>query len=129
MKQPDTGGASGSGGTAQQRASPLQASTPNTQSDGEGSVIPNRPPRIANGAGIFQPYQQQARPMTPADLCVILEDRINREKARIAELVAKVSSVDQEFTEVDMNELNDLKQSVQGCQRELEKAREQRPVD
>ena len=47
----------------------------------------------------------------------------------MAELVDKVSSVDQEFTEVDMNELNDLKQSVLGCQREIEKAKAQRQVE
>ena len=38
-------------------------------------------------------------------------------------------SADQEFTEVDMNELNNLKQSVLGCQRELEKAKNQRQVE
>ena len=113
---PDTGGASGSGGgiasSYQQRASPLQAGTPNTQSDGEGSVIPNRPPRIATGVEASQPPQMQPRPMTPADQCMILEDRVKREKKRITELIDKVTAVDQEFTEVDMNELNSLKQSV-----------------
>ena len=54
QETPDTGGASGSGGAMashyQQRASPPQAGTPTTQSDGEGSLLPNRPPSIA----IFQ---------------------------------------------------------------------------
>ena len=86
----------------------LQAGTPNTQSDGEGSVIPNRPPRIATGAEAPQPAQLHPRPMTPADICLILEDRIKREKLRIAELIDKVTAVDQELTEVDINELNNL---------------------
>ena len=75
---PDTGGASGSGGAMpsshQQRATPLTG-TPNTQSDGEGSVIPNRPPRIATGVEASQPPQLQPRPMSIAD-----QDRISREK-------------------------------------------------
>ena len=42
---PVSGGASGSGVIAQHVPSPRQANTPNTQSEGEGSVLPNRPPR------------------------------------------------------------------------------------
>ena len=110
-------------------ASPRQADTPNTQSEGEGSVIPNRPPRIASATVAQPPAQLQPRQITPADVCLILEDRIKKQKKRIAELVEKVSSVDQEFTEADVNELNDLKQSVAGCQRELEQARQGRRVE
>ena len=120
---PLSGGASGSGGNIQQGASPLQAGTPNTQSDGEGSVIPNRPPRIATGVAAPQPAQLHSRPITPADVCLILEDRIKREKLRIAELVDKVTAVDQEFTE----ELNNLKQSKAKEQRQTEMAAIPRP--
>ena len=126
---PISGGASGSRATAQHVASPPQANTPNTQSEGEGSVIPNRPPRIASAPGAQPSAQMQPRPITPADVCVIMEDRITREKKRIAELVAKVGSVDQEFTEVDMNEVNDLKQSIMDCQRKLEEAKQGRTVE
>ena len=44
---PNTGGASGSGAVAQQVPSPQQGGTPNTQSEGEGSVIPKGQSRIA----------------------------------------------------------------------------------
>ena len=121
--------ASGSRATAQHVASPPQANTPNTQSEGEGSVTPNRPPRIASAPGAQPSAQMHSRPITPADVCVILEDRITREKKRIAELVAKVGSVDQEFTEVDMNEVNDLKQSIMDCRRKLEEAKQGRIVE
>ena len=125
---PDMGGASGSGravaSSYHQRASPLQAGTPNTQSDGEGSLLPNRPPTIATGVEASQPPQPQPRPMTPADQCVILEDRVSREKRRINKLIDKVTAVDQELTEVDMNELNGLKQSVMACQRQIDHIKE-----
>ena len=126
---PLSSGASGSRDTAQYVASPSQAVTPNTQSEGEGSVIPNRPPRIATATEAQQPAQLHPRPITPAQVCLILEDRIKRERKRMAKLVEKVGSVDQEFTEVDMNELNELKQSVLGCQKELDKAKEERQVE
>ena len=129
LETPLSGGASGSRATAQQVASPLQADSPNTQSEGEGSVIPNRPPRIVTVAEAQQPAQLQPRPFTPEQICLLLEDRIKKERLRMAELVEKVGSMDQEFTEVDMNELNDLKQSVAGCQRELANAKAQRPVE
>ena len=54
---PMTGGASGSRAATQYMPSPQQANTPNTQSEGEGSVIPNRPPRIA--VETFQLHPQQ----------------------------------------------------------------------
>ena len=129
FETPNTGGASGSGGATapshQQRAYP----TPNTQSDGEGSLFPNRPPRIATGVEATQPSPMQARPMTPADQCKILEDRVSREKKRINELVAKVTAVDQEFTEVDVNDLNTLKQSVLACQRQIDYIKTQHPTE
>ena len=67
--------------------------------------------------------------MTPAQECIILEDRISREKKRINGLLNKVTAVDQEFTEVDINELNNLKQSVVACQRELDRVRERQPTE
>ena len=90
-------------------------------------VVHSEPPNASTPSNPLLP-QLQSRPITPADVCLILADRIKREKKRIAELVEKVGSVDQEFTEVDMNELNDLKQSVVGCQRALEQAKEERQV-
>ena len=51
-----------------------------------------------------------------------------KQRGRMAELIAKMSSMDQETTEADMNELNDLKQSVAGCQRSLEQVRQGNPV-
>ena len=48
---------------------------------------------------------------------------------RVAELVEKVNSVNQEFTELDMNELNDLKRSLADCQRKLEQAQQGRQVE
>ena len=75
---PLSGGASGSRAAAQHVASPPQANTPNTQSEGEGSVIPNRPPRIASAPEAQPSAQMHPRPITPADVCVILEDRITR---------------------------------------------------
>ena len=88
----------------------------------KGKDQSNRPPRIASAPEAQPSAQMHSRPITPADVCVILEDRIIREKRRIAELVAKVGSVDQEFTEVDMNEVNDL-------QRKLEEAKQGRLVE
>ena len=120
---PITGGASGSRATTHHLSSPQQANTPNTQSEGEGSVIPNRPPRIA-----VETLQLNPQQVTSEDVCLALEDRIKKQKGRIAELIAKMSSMDQETTEADMNELNDLKQSVAGCQRSLEQARQGNPV-
>ena len=67
--------------------------------------------------------------MTTADQCMILEDRISREKKRINELIDKVTAVDQEFTEVDMNELNGLKQSVMACQKKVDDLKEQRSTE
>ena len=116
---PVTGGASGSGGAAQHVLSPQQANTPNTQSEGEGSVIPRGQSRIA-----ITPVQVNPTQITSAELCRAIEDRIEKQKARIVELVQKMSSFDLEVTEADMIELNDLKQSVAGCQRSLEQARQ-----
>ena len=109
--------------------SPRQANTPNTPSDGEGSVIPNRPPRIATGVAAPPPTTISGLQMTPAEICMIMEVRIKRESLRMAELADKMTSMDQEFTEVDMNEISDLKLSIQGCRRQIEKAKEQRPVE
>ena len=120
---PNTGGASGSGATTHHVPSPQQANTPNTQSEGEGSVIPNRPPRIA-----VETLQLHTQHITSADICLALEARIMKYRGRMAELIEKMSSMDQETTEADMNELNDLKQSVAGCQRSLEQARQGNPV-
>ena len=58
---------------------------------------------MTTGVEATQSSSFQARPMTPAD-----QERINK-------LVAKVTVVDQEFTEVDVNDLNTLKQSVLAC--------------
>ena len=121
---PVSGGASGSGAIAQHVPSPRQANTPNTQSEGEGSVLPNRPPRIASASVAQPPAQLQTSQITPADVCLVLEDRIKQQKRRVAEPVEKVNSVDQEFTELDMNELNGLKRSIADCHRKLEPARQ-----
>ena len=55
---PNTGGASGSGRDARtaqyQGTASAQSGTPNTQSDGEGSVLPNRPPTIFAGDNVPQ---------------------------------------------------------------------------
>ena len=116
---PTTGGASGSGVTAQYAPSPQQASTPNTQSEGEGSVIPTGQSRIA-----VTSLQLLSEQITSADLCLALEDRIKKQKGRIAELIQRMSSFDREVTEADMIELNELKQSLAGCQRSLDQARQ-----
>ena len=116
---PTTGGASGSGAAAQHAPSPQQASTPNTQSEGEGSVIPKGQSRIA-----ATPLQLQSNQITSTDLCLALEDRIQKQKRRIAELVQRMSSFDREATEADMIELNELKQSLAGCQRSLDQVRQ-----
>ena len=120
---PITGGASGSRAATHYMSSPQQANTPNTQSEGEGSVIPNRPPRIA-----VETLQLHPQQITSEDVCLALEARIMKQRGRMAELIAKMSSMDQETTEADMNELNDLKQSVAGCQRSLEQVRQGNPV-
>ena len=116
---PTTGGASGSGAMAQYAPSPQQASTPNTQSEGEGSVIPKGQSRIA-----VTPLQLPSREITSTDLSLALEERIKKQKERIAELVQRMSSFDREATEADMIELNELKQSVAGCQRSLDQVRQ-----
>ena len=121
---PNTGGASGSGGAAAatlyQRATPAPTGTPNAQSEGEGSVLPNRPPRIFAGGDAQQPPQLIPRPLTPVDQCKILEDRAARESAQIRKLLDKMAMIDLEFAEVDMSELNTLKQSVMACQRQID---------
>ena len=124
---PVTAGASGSGVAARHNPSPQQASTP-IQSDGDGSVLPNRPPRI--GAGMASPpsAQLQSDDITSADICLMLEDRIKKQKLRIAELIDKMGSIDRDFTEADFAELNDLKQSVAGCRRSLEQAQQEQQV-
>ena len=159
---PVTGGSSGSGGALQshyptqaavtgapppQRPSPLQSATPN-QSDGEGSIIPQGPPRIAAAAAPLVPAQPVqpmvttpaetavATPvllpqmqMSPEELCMTLENRIKRGKIRIMDLVERISAVDQETTNEDVIELNELKQFVADCQRHLENVKEQRLVE
>ena len=72
---PNTGGASGSGAMAQHAPSPQQASTPNTQSEGEGSVIPKGQSRIA-----VTSLQLPSNQITSADLCLALEDRIKKQR-------------------------------------------------
>ena len=111
---PVTGGASGSGVAARHHPSPQQASTPI--------------PRI--GAGVASPpsAQLQSDDITSADICLMLEDRIKKQKLRIAELIDKMGSIDRDFTEADFAELNDLKQSVAGCRRSLEQARQEQQV-
>ena len=98
---PISGGASGSRATAQHVASPLQARTPKTHTHtlwhlhckrvrqihnlkGKDQSSLTRPPRIASAPGAQPSAQMQSRPITPADVCVILEDRIIREKKGIA---------------------------------------------
>ena len=50
-----------------------------------------------------------------------LEDRIQNQKGRIAELIQRMSSFDREATEADMIELNnELKSSLTACQRSLD---------
>ena len=112
---PNTGGASGSGGVTQHVPSPQQASTPNTQSEGEGSVIPKGQSRIA-----LTPLRLPAGQVTPTDLSLALEERIRKHRERINELIQRMSSFDQEATEADMIELNELKQSIASCQRTLD---------
>ena len=116
---PNTGGASGSGAVAQYAPSPQQASTPNTQSEGEGSVIPKGQSRIAE-----TPLQLPSNQINPTDLSLALEERIHKQMERINELVQRMSSFDREATEADMIELNELKQSVAGCQRSLDQVRQ-----
>ena len=119
---PVSGGASGSGVIAQHVPSPRQANTPKY-------TVCNRPPRIASATVAQPPAQLQTSQITPADVCLILEDRIKQQKRRVAELVEKVNSVDQEFTELNMNELNELKRSITDCQRRLEQARQGHQVE
>ena len=124
---PVTDGASGSGAAARHNPSPQQANSP-MQSDGDGSVLPNRPPRTAAEVTSQPSAQLQSDDITSADICLILEDRINKQKLRIAELIDKMGSIDRDFTEADFAELNDLKQSVAGCRRSLEQARQEQQV-
>ena len=80
---PNTGGASGSGGDARttpyQGAASAQSGTPNTQSDGEGSVLPNRPPRIFAGDNV---PQLVPRPMTTEEQRIVLEDRMKGKRLK-----------------------------------------------
>ena len=112
---PNTGGSSGSGAVAQNVPSPQQVSTPNTQSEGEGSVIPKGQSRIA-----VTPVQVPPGQITSTDLGLALEERIRKHRVRITELIQRMSSFDQEATEADMIELNELKQSVASCQRTID---------
>ena len=84
--------------TAQyQGAVSAQSGTPNTQSDGEGSVLPKRPPTIFPGGNV----PQQIPSSTSIDhQRVALEERIKKEK------------------------INVLKQSVKACQSSLAKLQE-----
>ena len=116
---PNTGGASGSGAVAQQAPSPQQGGTPNTQSEGEGSVIPKGQSRIA-----VTPLQLPQGQITSTDLGLILEERIRKHRERINELIQRMSSFDQEATEADIIELNELKQFVASCQRSLDQVRQ-----
>ena len=116
---PNTGGASGSGAVSQQVISPQQGGTPNTQSEGEGSVIPKGQSRIV-ATPLQLPQGQDASP----DVSLILEERIRKHKERINELVQKMSSFDQDATEADIIELNELKQFVASCQRSLDQAKQ-----
>ena len=63
------------------------------------------------------------------DQCKAVEERVSREKQKINELIAKVTAVDQEFTEVDMSDLNTLKQSVMACQRQIDFFKEHQPTE
>ena len=116
---PTTGGASGSG-AATHAASPQPASTPNTQSEGEGSVIPKGQSRIAPGRLEVTSLQIPSHHVTSTDVRLALEDRIRKQKGRIAELVQRMSSFDREATEADMIELNHLKSSLTACQHNLD---------
>ena len=115
---PNTGGASGSGAVAKHAPSPQQAGTPNTKSEGEGSVIPKGQSRIA-----VTPLQLPQGQITSTDLSLALEERIRKHRERINELIQRMSSFDQEATEADMIELNELKQSVASCQRSIDQIR------
>ena len=116
---PNTGGASGSGAVSQQVSSPQQGGTPNTQSEGEGSVIPKGQSRI-----LATPLQLPQGQVTSPDVSLILEERIRKHKERINELVQRMSSFDQEATEADIIELNELKQFVASCQRSLDQVKQ-----
>ena len=116
---PNTGGSSGSGAVAQNAPSPQQAGTPNTQSEGEGSVIPKGQSRIA-----VTPLQVPPGQITSTDLGLALEERIRKHRGRINELIQRMSSFDREATEADMFELNELKQSVASCQRTIDQIRQ-----
>ena len=112
---PNTGGSAGSGAVAKHVPSPQQVGTPNTPSEGEGSVIPKAPPRIA-----ATPTQPPSDQITSTDLGLALEERIRKQKGRINELIQRMSSFDQAATEADIIELNELKQSVASCQRTID---------
>ena len=116
---PNTGGASGSGAVPQHAPSPQQGGTPNTQSEGEGSVIPKGQSRIA-----VTPLQLPQGQITSTDVGLALEERIRKHRERINELIQRMSSFDQEATEADIIELNELKQFVASCQRTLDQVRQ-----
>ena len=100
---PITGGASGSQipGIAPQQS----VATPKTQSEGEGSVIPNRPPRMHPGN-----YPSQVA--------------LRRETAKVQKILDKMTNMEVEFTELDRDEVNNLKQSIKACQATIARARE-----
>ena len=62
--------------------------------------------------------------MTTEHQRIALEDRIKKEKAKVQAILDKMTNMDQEFTEVDMREINVLKQSVKACQSSLAKLQE-----
>ena len=124
---PTTGGASGSG-AATHVPSPQPASTPNTQSEGEGSVIPKGQLRIAPDRLDVTSLQIPSDQITSSDVRLALEGRVQKQKGRVAELIQRMSSFDREATEADMIELNELKSSLAACQRSLDQVNQGQQV-
>ena len=52
-----------------------------------------------------------------------------RETVKIKKLHEKMATIDQEFTELDVNELTILKQSVLACQQQINRFHEQQPTE
>ena len=63
--------------------------------------------------------------LTPAKQYQVLAGRVERETGWIENLLERMSSMNREFTEADMNDLNALKQSVLACQRVMDQYKEQ----
>ena len=123
--RPCTGRSSGSGGAVV--APPvqpmrIQAETPPTQSEGEGSLIPKRTP-IMHFTGIPTPAvpttSVERPPLTAAEQYQLLGDRVMSESTQIAVMQQRMSNVEEIFTAEDMNDLNTLQQSAIECKKAM----------